>query len=168
MRPTDSGILGCILFAVASLVNASASAEGSDRPEQYGVAEIRAHAYYHARGEFDERDLFDPTMVLGNMIIGESDAKDPTGITLVLVTVEGPSFLSDRAGAVVLRAHAEGAAPKEQSMPFSPLFSKGTRVIVPFLIHDTGCSKLKLEAQIMGVPGNPQPKQATIPFFCGD
>lgn len=167
MRRTDAAVLGCIL-AVVLLANSLASAEETDRPERYGVVEIRAHAYYHARGEFDERDLFDPTLVLGNMIIGESDAKDPTSITLVLVTVEGPSFLSDRTGAVELRARAEGASPKEQSMPFSSLFAKGTRVVVPFLIHDTGCAKLDLEARLTGVSGDPPSKKATIPFFCGD
>jgi len=149
-------------------VAGSAIAE-SEQPARYRVAEIRAHSFYPVRGEFDERDLFDPTLVLRNVIGGEGDAKDPTEITLVLVTIEGPSFVSGTKGAVELQANAPGASPPRQSIPFHSLFSEENRITVPFLIHGTGCEPLALEARITGVAGDPPaPKKATIPFHCGE
>jgi hypothetical protein len=166
---TDASALVFLLFTVFSMVSAPAAAVEADSPERYAVAAIRAHAYYHARGEFDERDLFDPTLVLRNVIIGEGDAREPTEITLVLVVVEGPSFASETKGAVELRTRAAGTSPAQQSMPLSLLFAKGTRVTVPFLIQGTGCEHVELEARITGVTGDPPPpKKATIPFHCGE
>jgi hypothetical protein len=162
-------MLSCFVVGLVSIAGNAAVSGEPERSERYRVAEIRAHSYYPVRGEFDERDLFDPTLVLRNVIGGEGDAKDPTKITLVLVTIDGPSFLSGTNGSVDLKARAAGASPGEQSMPFWSIFSKGTRVTVPFLIHGTGCDPLELEARITGVSGDPPaPKKATIPFHCGE
>jgi hypothetical protein len=156
------------LPAILSIVSGRAQAAETEDPERYSIAQIRAHSYYPERGEFDERDLLDPTLVLWNVIGGAGDARDPTEITLVLVTIEGPSFVSGTKGAVELQANASGASPPRQSIPFHSLFSEQNRMTVPFLVHGTGCAALELEARITGVPGDPPSKKAKIPFTCGE
>jgi hypothetical protein len=151
-----------------SIAGRPASGSDPDAPDRYAVDAVRAHFYYPDRGEFDERDLFDPTLVLRNVIGGAADARDPTEITLVLVSVEGPSFLAGTEGEVELRTATVGASPSRQSIPFHAMFSKRSRVTAPFLLHGTGCEKLELELRITGVPNPPDPVKRTIPFHCGE
>jgi hypothetical protein len=157
----------CILAVVWS---ALALAEGvrAEPGPPFAIESVRAHFYYQGSGTFSDADLFDPSLVLRNTIIGEGgDAKGPSSITLVLVKLSG-SFLAGTKGAIEVDAHAKGRKYPRQSIPLRALFSETGTVTAPFLIHDTPCSPLTLEIRLVGVPGRAASVEKTIPFQCGE
>lgn len=159
-------IVGGLFIAASISVVAIAAAE--EDPRDYEVRSIRAFLFYPELGRFGEKDLFAPNTALRNVVIGGGDAEAPSSSTLVLVTIDGPSFSADAEGTLELSSKAAGATPTIQSLPFRWLLTDEQSVTAPFLINGVGCVPLELEARITGLSSNPASKRATIPFHCGE
>jgi len=136
-------------------------------PARYSIQSLRAHFYYQESGRFGSFDLFDPSQVLRNSMIGAGSAEEPSGATLVMVTLSG-SFLANTKGAIQLDAKSESGKFPRQTIPLRALFSEARTVTAPFLIYDPGCFPLTLDVRLVGVPGDPKPAARTIPFHCGE
>lgn len=163
---TSSARIRMILAVAATALLFADRGQGDEKPS-YEIRSLQAHYYYQGSGRFGSSDLFDPSQVLRNGIIGAGSAEEPSNVALVLVTLSG-SFLADTKGAVQLDARSKRGEFPRQKIALDTLFSETGTVVAPFLIYDLGCLPLTLSAQLVGVPGNPAPVTRTIPFECGE
>ena len=158
------GLVRGALLVVAALAISTAAAA----PGPYQVKSIRAFLYYPGTGTFDTRDLVAGKVGLFNTVIGEGGAQGPSSTTLVLVDLTGPSFASLRAGNIELLAVAGGKTLLKQKLQLGEFFSEKKQVTVPFVVHETGCSPLKLTATLTSPSGQTASKTATVDFQCGE
>ncbi len=114
------------------------------------ISEVRAHLVYEENGELS-RDIFKSDFALWNVIIGEGDAEGHSSSTLVYVIVEtdGKEIKTDP----VLQFSAvseDGKRVKYQKNLTYYFPTEGaSKTFVPFLLHDTGCQKIKLTAKLV-------------------
>ena len=165
---TRTLLLAPIAIALASPSARVAADPG--KPADYGVQAIHAHFYYAETGEIDERDIATGTLSLGNVLIGEGDARHPTASTMVRVELSGPTFANLGRGSVELVVK-EGDKHKtilKQKVGLDRVFSEGTKVWIPFLVHQQGCDEVVLTATLIPPTkgGKKVVKTATLDFDC--
>jgi hypothetical protein len=162
MRNTTSVPLALALVGLVSHAEKLSGDEGD-----YELRSIRAASYYHETGRVGERDLFDPSLVLRNTIIGGGDVESPTSTVLVLVTLGGPNFQKPR-GTLTVVAQAHGRDLLDESVKLETFFSKNSVIVVPFLIYDVGCAPLDLNVKLATSGGKVSAMKGTVPFVCGE
>ncbi|MBS1792659.1 MAG: hypothetical protein JSS81_02325 [Acidobacteria bacterium] len=156
--------------AVLPLVLAGAAAAQGKTSNR--IAEIRAHLVYEENGLLS-RDILKGDFTLWNAIIGEGDSEGHASSTLVFVVVETDG--KPRGATPVLRfsAVSEDGKRVKYDKTFAYIFpNEGAgRVFVPFLLHDTGCQKIRLTARLVAYNNPKQIYQTVakeIPFACGE
>jgi hypothetical protein len=142
-----------IAIAIGLFVASTAAADPPPpRFSYYGIGTIAAHFYYHDTGELDPRD-FVGDLTLGNVREGRGEARAPTSATLVLVGIDGPSFAKLTGGKVELVAREGSTVIAKQQLPLAA-FSNATAktVIVPFMIQQSGCTRVDLTLTLTAPP----------------
>lgn len=173
-RPT--GWIRLVAVAIIAGVVGLARADETPRPASghspvatpYVIRSVSAFPWYHALGRFGHEDLLSGKVALWNVIIGEGGVAGATQATLVVVQVEGPSFLPAATGELVVAARTSRATLAERSVPFSSLFTEKHTASVPLLLYGTGCefvtvtATLKVSGKAVGTATR------TIEFRCGE
>lgn len=163
------------LWSVKSAVAALAFPLISLAAQSSGVkiTGARALPFYEGVAKLGSQDLLTGRFALFNVPGRTVDLDGPSSFTLVLVRVERSSEAFDRAlgPRVVLKAMSEGQKVFEQSVALGTLttIKPGSATWVPFLLSNTGCQPLQLEAHLVvkGQAGTATPL-GEIPFRCGE
>lgn len=136
------------------------------------ISEIRAHLVYEENGELS-RDVLKGDFTFWNTVIGEGDAEGHSSSTLVYVVISNDGTKDKTFPALQFSAVSEDGKRVNYKKTFEYIFpteGKST-VFVPFLLHDTGCQKIKIVAKLVN-PKTPtkiyQTVTKTIPFLCGE
>jgi hypothetical protein len=146
---------------------APAVAHAEDKKPAYGVAAIRAHMVVEETGTIDPRDITQHLM-LWNTIIGEGDAKGPSSTTLIQVELAGPTFANLASGSLEVVVTTGGKKLFKQKLAIGTFFSEGTKLVVPFLVYDTGCDELAITATFTTPEKKKLKKTVGVPFACGE
>lgn len=139
--------------------------------EKYSVAAIHAHLYFHSTGEISPTDLLDGKQhALWNTITGAGEAGKPSGAIWVLVDLTGPTF-ANIDGKLTLKATEGEKTLLSQTVSLRIWFKEGQKVVLPFLVYDTGCKKLEITATLEDLPAT-MVERATLKqvvlFECGE
>jgi hypothetical protein len=128
------------------------------------IRTIQTRLYYHESGRFSEP--LSGKWVLRNVIIGEGDAEEQSKATLVTVVVAGAkdSYVPNITVTLVVTDLDSGASIARQEQRLGTFEADGT-YYAPFLLLDTGCIPLHLEASLSGIPGT---TTTVVPFTCGE
>lgn len=156
-------ILALLAPAVAA---ADTPAPPSAKKPAYGIAAIRAFMYVEETGAIDPRDITQQ-IVLWNTIIGEGDAKGPSSTTMIQVELAGPTF-ANTTGTLELVVTAGGKKLLKQKLSVGTFFSEGTKLVLPFVLYDTGCDELAIAATFTTPDKKKVKKTAAVPFACGE
>jgi hypothetical protein len=101
---------------------------------------------------------------------GEGGAGGPSSVTLVLVELSGPTF-AQAPGKLEVKATISKFTLLNQTLTLSTYFNEGKKLLLPFLVYETGCGSLEITATLKGVPPA-KLKMATlkksVPFECGE
>jgi len=136
------------------------------------IAEIRAHLVYEENGELS-RDILKGDFTFWNTVIGEGDAEGHSSSTLVYVVISNDGTKDKTFPVLQFSAVSEDGKRVNYKKTFEYLFPTDgkSKVFVPFLLHDTGCQKIKLVAKLVN-PKTPtkiyQTVRKEIPFLCGE
>ncbi len=136
------------------------------------ISEVRAHLVYEENGELS-RDIFKGNFALWNTIIGEGDAAGHSSSTLIYVLVETDGKETKTNPVLQFSAVSEdGKRVKfQKTLPYYFPTTGASKVFVPFLLHDTGCQKIKLTAKLVEKNAPTKIYQTVkkeIPFACGE
>jgi hypothetical protein len=157
-----------MMFVVA-LGLTGVSAWGQD--DRYAITGIQAQLFFHGTGEIGTVDLLDgEEHALWNTKIGEGDAGRPSSATLVLVALSGPTF-ANAPGQLVVKATANKKTLLNQTLTLSTYFNEGNRLVLAFLVYDTGCGSLAITATLRSLPAaklKTATLQKLVPFRCGE
>ncbi len=128
------------------------------------IGNIQIQLYYHQSGRFSEP--LSGKWVLRNVVIGEGDAEEQSNATLVTVVVVGAmnSYVPNTTVTLVVTNADSGAIISTHGQRLGT-FEADRTYYAPFLLTDTGCIPLRLEASLSGIPGT---KSTVIPFTCGE
>jgi hypothetical protein len=156
-------------------------------PAQLKIDSIRAMPYYVDRGIIrTSTDLFDPRLVLRNVVVPPGSAGDPlhrsriddwdivfgTTATFVAVTIAGADLeqLADKIQvSFSATAVTSGRKLAAQDVMLAPLIVKGSRQThVPFLVYGTGCEAVELKVHLHDGKAVISHLERTIPFSCGE
>lgn len=150
------------LLAIASGSSGVFAEKGFDTVE---VSGITAFLVSDEDGLIDRRDITAGRMALWNTPIGEGDAEMPSSSTFVLVEISPGNSERKSMTYVSLRVRGEksGRTIFRDRAPIP--MSVRRKLMVPFLIHGTGCEALRLDAAVDGL--STAAAQKTINFRCG-
>lgn len=156
-------------FAVVGLLAAGAGvyAAGGSTPA-YQVKAIHAYLFFHETGRFDTRDLVAEKPALWNTPIGEGDAGEKSSAVLMVVELAGPAFNQDLKGALQVTAAEGNRVLLTRTIALGTFFSEKKSIQVPFLVYDTGCAPLSLEATVVLFTGKTHAKKVVVEFKCGE
>jgi hypothetical protein len=139
--------------------------------EKYSVSDLHAHLYYQDSGEIDSTDLLDgKDHALWNTVIGEGEARKPSSAILVLVDLKGPLF-EEQGGSLSVKAAEDKKILLNQTLRLALWSDRGRKMVVPFLVYNTGCHHLEITATLVGLPDASVQNGAmrkAIPFKCGE
>lgn len=136
------------------------------------ITEIRAHLVYEENGELS-RDILMGDFTLWNTIIGEGDAEGHSSSTLVYVIIETDGKQTKTNPILQFSAVSADGKRVNYKKTFEYHFpTEGvSKVFVPFLLHDTGCQKIKMTARLVEKNSPARIYQTflkEIPFNCGE
>ncbi len=159
------------LAMLIMFLSAVVMSDAWNQEDKYSIAAIHVYLYYQSTGEIDTTDLLDGKRYnLWNTIIGAGVARKPSCAVWVLVDLSGPTF-AKIGGELVVTATAGETTLLEKTLLLGDWFNEGKRLVLPFLIHGTGCEKLEISATLQGFPGA-EVKVGTlkksVPFGCGE
>lgn len=151
------------------MFSAIISAQNKTSPK---ISEVRAHLIYEKNGELS-RDIFKGEFILWNAIIGEGDAEWHTSSTLVYVVVEtdGKEIKTDPVMQFSATSEDGKRVKYQKTSAYNFPTTGASKVFVPFLLHDTGCQKIKLTAKLVEKNAPTKIYQTVakeIPFACGE
>jgi hypothetical protein len=158
-------LIGLLATSVEAAGTARAAADR--KPQTYQIRAVRAFLFFEGSGRFDDRDLFGGKVRLWNTSIGEGDAGEPSNATLVHVELEGPSFTDSFRGSLSLRARAREVTLLDQRVDLATFFTKGTRLVVPFLVYGTNNAPVDLEI-VLKAGEKSTVLRKTLPFEGGE
>jgi hypothetical protein len=167
------------LVAVAIIAGVAGFARANEPPRpapdnaphpatHYVIRGISAFPWYHDLGRFGQEDLLSGKVALWNVIIGEGGVAGAAKTTLVVVEVEGPSFLSSATGELVMAARTSRATLAERSVAFSSLFTEKHTAFAPLLLYGTGCEFVTVTATLQVNGKAVGTMTRTIEFRCGE
>ena len=146
---------------------AATASRGSDVPS---IGGMRAHLYQNKKGQWSEDVLAPNYGGSWNSVAGEN----ASNATLVVVEVSGPpggtftGFFGPETRYRVRLVAREGTKKLllDQTQTIPVLNDRG-RVSLAFLVHQTGCTPVRLTASIVGARPS-DPLQRTLNFACGE
>lgn len=146
---------------------APAPTAGGDRPS---IGAVRAHLYQNKTGEWSEDILAPNYGGSWNSVAGPSAAN----ATLIVVEVAGPpggtftGFFGPETRYGVRLVAREGSKKilLDQTQTIPVLNDRG-RVSLAFLMHQGGCTPVRLTVSIVGARP-PKPIQRSLNFACGE
>jgi hypothetical protein len=156
------------IFAILAMsAFANAQAKSSSK-----ISEVRAYLMYEENGE-RSKNILVGNFALWNVIIGAGDAEGHASSTLVhvIVSTDGKEIKTNPV--LQFSATSDDGKPYKYSKTFEYIFPTegASKVFVPFLLHDTGCQKIKLTMKLVE-KSKPtivyQTVTKTIPFACGE
>ena len=154
-----------LAFVVMVSVSGAAWAQGP----KYEVSRIEARLYFEGSGEIGTVNLLDgKAHGLWNTIIGE--AGRPSSVTWVLVELTGPTFVS-APRRLMVTAKTKKKALLSQTVTLASYFNEGGRLMLPFLVHGTGCGTLVISATLVDLPtarSASTTARGSVPFECGE
>ncbi len=156
-----------VYLAVCLAAIVSAPSMAAHTGQHLRIASIKAYLFYHDTGTFGDVDIAEGKTALRNTLIGEGDAERPSSATLVLVTVVGCAACSE-AIALEFKASADAKQLLATTVNLSTYFSDGKRIVVPFIVHGTGCEIVEIRAVVIGDDKTRTESMAKIPFVCGE
>jgi hypothetical protein len=163
-----------ITVGLAGLIVILGTIVGNDARPAFGkfsIVAIHAHLYYQSTGEINPTDLLDgEDHSLWNTIIGEGEARKPSAAILVLVDLVAPSFLKSN-GRLRLTATDGEKTLLDQALLIDIWIHEGGKVVLPFLVYDTGCRELEITATLEEMPATmieTGTLTKIIPFECGE
>jgi hypothetical protein len=117
----------------------------------------------------DARDVTDTKIALWNTPIGEGDAGRPSSSILVRVTVtfQGKADVTQNLAKLSLTVRSEKSGKVTMRDRASVPVPTSSRVVLPFVVHGTGCDPLELEAIVEGTKPDGVRAQRIIAFACG-
>jgi hypothetical protein len=158
-------ILTITLFAVSLTVFAQSKTNNK-------ISDVKAFLIYEENGEMS-KNIFDKDFTLWNVIIGEGSSEGHSSSTMVHVVVSTDGKPSKIYPVLQFSAVSEGKKLVNYSKTIEYLFpSEGaSKTFVPFLLHDTGCQKIRLTMKLVE-KNKPsavyQTVKKEIPFNCGE
>jgi hypothetical protein len=106
------------------------------------------------------------SFILWNTVIGEGNAAEPSTQTLVIVEISGnPKEYTQRDVRLTVMNGSEVFF--KQSVDFV-ILDENSKYYAAFLLYNTGCSELKLTAEILNKTLVESKLIKTIPFHCGE
>ncbi len=135
---------------------------------EYTIRAIHAYPWYQELGRFGQEDLLSGEVALWNVIIGEGGVAGPTEATLIVVQVDGPSFLSGAKGELVIAARTPKTTLAERTIPLRSLFTEKHAVSAPLLLNGTGCEFVTVTAALKITGKTVRTMARTIEFRCGE
>jgi hypothetical protein len=136
------------------------------------ISDVKAFLIYEENGEMS-KNIFDKDFILWNVIIGEGSADGHSSSTMVHVVVSTDGKPSKIYPVLQFSAVSEGKKLVNYSKTIEYLFPKegASKTFVPFLLHDTGCQKIRLTIKLVE-KNKPsvvyQTVKKEIPFNCGE
>jgi hypothetical protein len=183
-------ITGLVVVAgICLATQTGAYAQQSPGRPALAIRAIRAMPYYPSTGELRRTtDLFDPRLVLRNIIFGAPTGEDPlhrpkiedwdikfgTTVTYVEIDVEadpGPLIRDGRVIFVELEAkvpNTKRVVSLQRVRLNSLVVAEGKLWRVPFFVYGTGCEKLELNARVVSGTTAYAKETRAIPFSCGE
>ena len=139
---------------------------------KYSIVAIHAHLYYQSSGEISKYDLLDGKHhELWNTIIGEGEAKEPSGALWLLVEITGPGDYGKKGGCLTLEVTGDEKKLLSQTLRIDDWVYNGEKFSLPFIVYGTGCETIEIQARLEGIPkeklGNSSLSK-TIEFRCGE
>jgi hypothetical protein len=136
------------------------------------ISEVRAYLMYEENGEIS-KNILEGNFALWNVIIGEGDSQGHASSTLVHVIVSTDGKTSKTSPVLQFSAVSEDGKRVNYKKTFEYNFPTegASKVFVPFLLHDTGCQKIKLTAKLVEKNVSTKVYQTItkkIPFACGE
>jgi hypothetical protein len=139
--------------------------------DPFAITNITAHFYYEESGVFDRANITAAAApVLWNTIIGEGDARSPSGATLFLVQVRGSWVAGSNPPRVRLTVQdTSGETLLLQTVDTEHFFAQGPTIFVPFIAYGTGCWGIRATATLIAREGGVNSTLSTkVPFECGE
>lgn len=156
---------------VALFIPLTASSRGAV-PNRYSIVAIHAYLYYQSSGEISKYDLLDGKHhELWNTIVGEGEAKEPSGALWLLVEIEGPGDLVDLGGRLALEVTGDEKKLLSQTLRIDDWNYSSEKLILPFIVYGTGCETIEMHARLEGIPEDRLGISSlirTIDFRCGE
>lgn len=165
MYPHLPLVVVTLLTFIAPL--AMAADPAAAKPDGYSVKGIRAFLFYEELGRQDARDAADGKVELVNVIIGEGDIEAPSSTTIILVDMEGPTFVAETKGTLTLTATVGKRVLRREKVSLTKFYAKGFRLSVPIVVFGTGCGELHVAAELK-TPTGKSVLNRTVPFHCVD
>jgi hypothetical protein len=136
------------------------------------ISDVKAFLIYEENGEMS-KNIFDKDFTLWNVIIGEGSSEGHSSSTLVQVVISTDGKPSKIYPVLQFSAVSEGRKLVNYSKTIEYLFptAGASKTFVPFLLHDTGCQRIKLTMKLVA-KNKPnvvyQTLKKEIPFNCGE
>ncbi len=152
------------LLPILIFTNSLLSAQSKIAP--YHISKINAYLVYNQSGKMSENLIDNESFFLWNTVIGEGSAKEPSTQTLVIVEISGnPKEYTQRD--IRLTVMNGNEVFFKQSLDFV-ILDENSKNYAAFLLYNTGCSELKLTAEILNKTLVESKLIKTIPFQCGE
>lgn len=161
-----------IIFALFASSFGQSFVRASQTKTNHKISEVRAFLIYEENGELSPNILVGD-FTLWNTVIGEGSAEGHSSSTLVHVIVTKPEAASKTNPVLKFSAVSEDGKRVVYRKTFEYIFPTegASKVFVPFLLHDTGCQKINMTAQLVE-KNKPaviyQTVKKVIPFACGE
>jgi hypothetical protein len=140
----------------------------------YKIESIKAFLYYNQNNTLKDKNVagtYSPNILdkdsfsLWNVIIGEGDALGCSGQTMIVVEISGnPKEYTRRQ--LSFNAVSEGKVLLSKKFEFA-ILDENDKYYASYLLYDTGCSKVKLSAEIIGKKVESK-MEKIINFECGE
>jgi hypothetical protein len=152
------------LLPILIFTNSLLSAQSKLAP--YYISKINAYLVYNQSGKMSENLIDNESFFLWNTVIGEGSAAEPSAQTLVIVEISGnPKEYTQRD--IKLTVMNGNEVFFKQSFDFV-ILDENSKYYAAFLLYNTGCSELKLTAEILNKTLVESKLIKTIPFQCGE
>jgi hypothetical protein len=137
------------------------------------IDSIQAFLIYEENGKLSQ-NILDGKFTFWNTVIGEGDAEGHSSATLVEVIISTDGKTDKTFPVLQFSAISEDGKRINYTKTVDYFFPKegASKVYVPFLLHDTGCEKIKLIVKLVNSKNKPtityQTVTKVIPFVCGE
>lgn len=143
----------------------------SQTETNHKIESIQAFLIYEENGKLS-RNILDGKFTFWNTVIGEGDAEGHSSSTLVQVIISTNGKTEKAFPQLQFSAVSENGKTVNYTKTIDYLFpNEGvSKVYVPFLLHDTGCQKIKMTVKLVKPKAKLTFQTVTkvIPFICGE
>lgn len=159
-----------LLIATFTIFILSLSAFSQEKTN-HKIDEIQAFLIYEENGKLS-KNILDGKFTFWNTVIGEGDAEGHSSATLVQVIISTNGKTEKVFPQLQFSAISENGKTVNYTKTVDYFFPKEgvSKVYVPFLLHDTGCQKIKMTVKLVSNKSKTAYQTVTkvIPFVCGE